>query len=523
MAGNDPENARTPRKASAVPVLPARAAEEPEGVGTGVPGVDTAIRSEAIALLCSLMDNDSSIAQIAAILRDEVTRLRPGDRLPSSREIMRRHNVGPVTVSRAIGRLAAEGRVVTRPGSGAFVAHPPERPAEAADLSWQTVALGDRVVDESAVVNLLSGAPEGVVPLTGGYLHPGLRPDRQLAAAAARAVRRPDAWAMPPLNGLAELRRWFAAEAGGDVTAGDALIVSGGQAALTHAFRALAAPGTRILVETPTYPGALAAAKAAGLRAAAVPMDRDGVRPDLLAEAFAVTGARVFLTQPTLHNPTGATLPPERRRQVLQVAREAGAFVIEDDFARYLTGQAPPPMVSMDPHGTVVYIASLTKILSPSMRVAAVIARGPAAHRLRASQLVESFFVARPLQETALEFLGSPGWRRHLEAVQAEIMVRRDTLAAELAIRMPAAELHLLPRGGMHLWLRLPPEVDEGALVEAAKRNGALVSPGRMYYPSEPPGPRVRVTHIAATHLRELAEGARRLGQALDQVLAKTS
>lgn len=430
---------------------------------------------------------------------------------------MRRHNVSPVTVSRAISRLAAEGKVVTRPGTGAFVAPPRERGAASADLSWQTVALGDRVVDESAVVALLTGAPEGVVPLTGGYLNPGLRPDKELAAAAARAVRRPGAWAMPPLSGLAELRGWFAAQAGGDVTAADALIVSGGQAALTHAFRALAAPGTRVLVETPTYPGALAAAKAAGLRAAAVPVDRDGVRPDLLAEAFAATKARVFLTQPTLHNPTGATMPSERREQVLQVARDAGAFVIEDDFARYLTDQAPPPLISMDVHGTVVSISSLTKILSPSMRVAAVVARGPAAHRLRASQLVESFFVARPLQETALEFLGSPAWRRHLAVVHTEIVTRRDALAAELALRMPRAELHLLPKGGMHVWVRLPPEVDEGALVEAAKRNGVLVSPGRIYYPSEPPGPRIRLTHIAATHVPELAEGVRRLAKALDE------
>ncbi|MEU8248607.1 PLP-dependent aminotransferase family protein [Nonomuraea sp. NPDC048916] len=461
------------------------------------------------------MNNDSSIAQIAAILREEVSRLRPGDRLPSSREIMRRHSVSPVTVSRAIGRLAAEGRVVTRPGSGAFVTHRPDRPADTADFSWQTVALGDRVVDDSAVVALLDRPPEGVVPLTGGYPHAGLRPDRQLAAAAARAARRPDAWAMPPLTGLAELRRWFATQAGGDVTAADALIVSGGQAGLTHAFRALAAPGTQVLVETPTYPGALLAARAAGLRATAVPMDREGVRPDLLAEAFAVTGARVFYSQPTLHNPTGATMPRERREQVLQVARAAGAFVIEDDFARFLIEQAPPPMVSMDPHGTVVHISSLTKILSPSMRVAAVIARGPAAHRLRAGQLVESFFVARPLQETALEFVGSPAWGRHLTALHAEITTRRDALAAELAARLPAAELHLLPKGGMHLWVRLPPETDERALVEAAQRNGVLVSPGRIYYPSEPPGPRIRVTHIAAAHLAELAEGVRRLAQAL--------
>src|SRR5690606_28277896 len=265
------------------------------------------------------MKNDSSIAQVAAMLRAEVARLRPGDRLPSSREIMRRHGVSPVTVSRALGQLAAEGKVIVRPGSGAFVA--PRRVAsrDSADLSWQAVALGDRVVDDGHVTPLLARAPEGVVQLTGGYLPPGLRPDRQLAAAATRALRRPEVWGMPPLSGVEALRRWFALQAGGDVTAGDALIVSGGQAALSHAFRALAAPGTQVLVETPTYPGALAAAKAAGLRVTGVPMDRDGVRPDLLAEAFAVTGARVFLCQPTLQNPTGATLTLERRRQVLEV------------------------------------------------------------------------------------------------------------------------------------------------------------------------------------------------------------
>ncbi|MGW5160364.1 GntR family transcriptional regulator, partial [Nonomuraea wenchangensis] len=125
------------------------------------------------------MTNDSSIAHIAAILREEAARLGPGARLPSSREIMRTHNVSPVTVSRAIGQLAAEGRVVTKPGSGAFVTHP-QKPAggrESADLSWQTVALGDRVVDEGPVAALLAEAPDGVVPLTGGYLPPGLRPD----------------------------------------------------------------------------------------------------------------------------------------------------------------------------------------------------------------------------------------------------------------------------------------------------------------------------------------------------------
>ncbi|MFI6484127.1 PLP-dependent aminotransferase family protein [Nonomuraea sp. NPDC050663] len=461
------------------------------------------------------MNDDSSIAHLAAILRAEAAALAPGDRLPSSRELIRRHNVSPVTVSRAIGRLAAEGKVVTRPGSGAYVAHPVTRTTESADLSWQTVALGDRVVDESGVAALLTPPPEGVIPLTGGYLNPRVRPDKHLAQAAARAVRRPDAWAMPPLNGLAELRRWFADQAGGEVTAADALVVSGGQAALTHAFRSLAAPGTPLLMETPTYPGALAAAKAAGLRATAVPTDAEGVRPELLAEAFALTGARVFYCQPTLHNPTGATLSAERRRQVLDIARANGAFVIEDDYARYLTPHAPAPMVSMDHHGTVVYINSLTKVLSPSLRLAAVIARGPAGRRLRSSQLVESFFVARPLQETALEFVTSGAWPRHLRAVHADLVQRRDTLAAAIAGRLGGVELHLLPIGGHHLWVRLPPETDEGALVEEARRCGVLVSPGRIYYPAEPPGPHLRLSHNQAAHAAELSEGVDRLAQAL--------
>ncbi|MER6172420.1 PLP-dependent aminotransferase family protein [Streptosporangium sp. NPDC001681] len=462
------------------------------------------------------MNDDSSIARLAATLRDEIGRLRPGDRLPSSRELVRLHNVSPVTVSRAIGRLAAEGRVITKPGSGAYVAPAITHGGDDTDMSWQTVALGDRMVDDSGVSGLLASPPEGVIPLTGGYLNTALRPSGALSAAASRALRRPDVWAMPPLAGVSELRRWFARELSGDIAPSDILVVSGGQAALVHTFRALAAPGTPLLVETPTYPGALAAARAAGLRATAVPMDRDGVKPELLAEAFAITGARVFFCQPTLHNPTGAILPLERREQVLAVARAAGAFVIEDDYARYLTSAPPPPpMVTLDTHGTVVHINSLTKALSPSVRVAGIVARGPAARRVRANQLVESFFVARPLQETALEFVSSPSWRRHLTALNTELTFRRNTLATALTTHIPTAEIHLVPRGGLHMWVRLPDDQDEDAVVEAAKRAGALVSPGRIYYPAEPPGPRIRVTHSAAVHPAELVEGVRRLATAL--------
>ncbi len=441
--------------------------------------------------------------------------LRPGARLPSSRTLTATHQVSPVTVSRAIGLLAAEGLVVARPGSGTYVAErsrpSPHRPA---DYGWQAVPLADRTVDSAGVVSLLSPPPDGVIALSGGYLAPGLQPVRALSTAAARAVRRPNSWERPPLAGVWELREWFARASGGDVTPGDVTITGGGQAAVTLVLRALLPPGAPLLVESPTYLGALACARAAGLRPVPVPVDGDGIRPDLLAEAFAATGARAVYCQPTFHNPTGAVLSADRRDQVLDVARAAGAFVIEDDFARHLAiAPPPPPLIAADREGRVVHIASLTKVTSPSLRIAAVIARGPVAERVRSAQLVDSFFVARPLQETAAELVGAPAWPRHLHAVSEALRTRRDALTAALASFGLEPALH--PRGGLHLWMPLPGGTDDVALASAALRAGVLVSAGRPYFPAEPTGAYARLSYGSAATEVELTEGAARFAQEL--------
>jgi DNA-binding transcriptional MocR family regulator len=462
------------------------------------------------------MEDDSSIATLAAQLRGTVARLRTGDRLPSSRALMARHQVSPVTVSRAIGLLSAEGLVVTRPGSGTYVAER-SRPRTSGDLAyaWQSVPLADRTVDAGGVVALLSPPPDGVIALSGGYLAPELQPVRALATAAARAARRPGAWERPPLYGLAGLREWFARTAGGDVTGADVTITAGGQAAVTLALRALLPPGAPLLVESPTYPGALDSARAAGLRPVPVPVDDQGLRTDLLSDAFAASGARALYCQPTFHNPTGTVLAPARREHVLDVARAAGAFVIEDDFARHLgiDPAPPPPLISADREGRVVHISSLTKATAPSLRVAAVAARGPVAERIRATQLVDSFFVARPLQEAALELVGSAAWPRHLRTVSEALRRRRDALVGALAAHglRPA----VVPRGGLHVWAGLPAGIDDVMLAEAALRAGVLVSAGRRYFPAEPAGPRLRLSYGSAAGESELADGAARLARAL--------
>ncbi|MFD9500977.1 PLP-dependent aminotransferase family protein [Streptomyces sp. NPDC060035] len=467
------------------------------------------------------MNDGSTSGELADSLRTLLSRLSPGDRLPSSRELIKEYRVGPATVARAIAALAAEGAVVTRPGSGTYVAQRTrlhdEASATAADMAWQTVALTDRAVDTHVITDPLGPPPAGTITMDGGYVHRSLQPTRALSAALARAARRPDAWDRAPAGGLMALRTVFGRIIGGSVAPEDVLVTAGGQSALSIAFRAIAGPGSPVLVESPTYPRALAAARAAGLRPVPVPLDADGVRPDLLADAFAMTGARLLYCQPTYQNPTGTVLAPERRRQVLDVARASGAFVIEDDFARHLGhgGPVPRPLVADDRDGTVVHVTSLTKPAAPSLRIGALVARGPVMERMRAVRLVDDFFVTRPLQEAALEVLSSPSWDRHVRSLGAALRERCAVLATAVAQEIPGATSAGLPTGGLHLWVRLPSGVDDAALTSAARQRGVAVSAGSRYFATEPPAAHLRIGFAATADLAELTEGVRRLGAAL--------
>jgi DNA-binding transcriptional MocR family regulator len=422
--------------------------------------------------------------------------------------------VSPATVSRAIAQLSADGVVFARPGSGTFVADRIASRAPRGDFDWQTSALGDQTVDSANVEFLLQTAAPGSIPLAGGYPHQSLLPTRALAAALARAARRPDAAERPPLEGLTALRAWFARSIGSSIDAGDVLITAGAQSAMSTALRAVVPAGGAVLVESPTYIGALAVARGARLRAIPVPMDQNGIKPDSLAERFASTGARVLYCQPAFQNPTGSVLHPGRRGEVLAVARDAGAFVIEDDFARFLPHEAglpPPPLVADDHDGRVIHISSLTKVTSPNLRVGALIARGPVAERLRALRIVDDFFVPRVAQEAAVELLSAPAWPRHLKALSASLLQRREALTVAIISELGDSFLTQLPKGGLHMWLRLPRGLDDVAVADAARQAGVLVSPGRPYYAAEPPGPHLRLSFAATPDSAQLTEGIRRL------------
>ena len=465
--------------------------------------------------------SDSSVQTLTVRLRSRAHGMAPGTRFPSTREIAAGYRVSPVTVSRALAALSAEGVLGTRPGSGTFVADRAAPPAmDRLDSVWQTVALGDRAIDAGALQTYLDANPRGALSLAGGYLHPSLMPIRALTIAAHRAVSRSETWEAPDPRGVLGLREWFAGHHGAGFSAADVIVCNGGQSAISASFRALVPAGATLIVEAPTYPGALAIARAAGIRIVPVPMDADGILPDLLSEALEATGSKAIYVQPTHHNPTGVVMSAERRREVLEAAAQAGAFVIEDDWARWLRyeGTNPPSLISMDGQGRVIYISSLTKPAAPSLRIGALVARGPVADRLRAIRMVDDLFVNRLTQETALELVRSPGWSRHIVDVGRALRERRRVVLEAIEQDAPALEVPRAPRGGMHMWVTLPEGADEAAVAEAGRRHGVVVGAGRSFFATEPPSSHLRLSFSGAASHEELRESVRRLGAALQSI-----
>jgi DNA-binding transcriptional MocR family regulator len=290
------------------------------------------------------------------------------------------------------------------------------------------------------------------------------------------------------------------------------------QSAIDSVFRSFARPGESILIEEPSYPGAIAAATFAGLNVVPIPTDQYGMRTDLMENAIERTGARLAFVQPRYANPTGAVLSGERRAQLLEIAQKRGMFVLEDDWVRDLDlgPKSPPPLIQQDAHGHVLYLRSLSKTTAPGMRIGAVVARGPAAERLRAVRVITDFFATPLLQATVVELFEDRGWERHLQHMRAELRVRRDVLVRELSQRVPELTF-VVPDGGVALWVKLPSTLNESAFVAECRGRGVRIGSGRAYWLSEPPSGYVRVS-FASTNPAGLREAAIRISDSAASV-----
>ncbi|MEI7057681.1 PLP-dependent aminotransferase family protein [Nocardioides sp. CCNWLW239] len=445
--------------------------------------------------------NHSSSDAIVTALREWITAAPAGAQLPSTRALVAEHRVSPVTVQKALRVLAAQGLVESRPGAGTFVRA--IRAARPHDYGWQTAALGSPQQRLPGLSAAMRTTPNDVIALHSGYPDRELLPERLVRAALTRAARGEAALGRPPAAGLPELQTWFAAELGTSMppglappSASDVVVLPGSQIGLSTVFRALVGPGNPLLIESPSYWGAILAAAQVGVDLVPVPSGPHGPDPDELDRAFAQTGARAFYAQPNFANPSGAQWSPDLVETVLGIVREHGAFLVEDDWAHDFGITADPvPVASRDDHGHVVYLRSLTKSVSPAIRIAGLIARGPARDRILADAQAQAMYVSGVLQAAALDVVTQPSWRTHLRALRGQLAARRDLLVDALREHVPTAHLDAVPQGGLNLWLRLPESTDLPRLVRDCEAERVIVTAGDEWFPAEPAGRYLRLNY----------------------------
>jgi DNA-binding transcriptional MocR family regulator len=256
---------------------------------------------------------------------------------------------------------------------------------------------------------------------------------------------------------------------GAPAGAGDILITNGAQQAIELVFRAFVERGDAVIIEEPTYTGALSVLGSLGARVVGVPVDDEGIRPDLLAIALERHHPRLLYVQPTFQNPTTRVMSEARRRELLALANRYRCLVVEDDWAGDLRfeGEDLPSLYALDRGRHVIYLSTFSKKLMPGLRVGWLAAPQPALDRLVELKRIQDCGTSPLLQSALHVFLREGGLDEHLDRV-------RPVYRAEAQWTRPV--------GGLFVWVTMPEGFDGEDLFGAAQQRGVLFSRGELFH-----------------------------------------
>ena len=354
-------------------------------------------------------------------------------------------------------------------------------------MSHFELAARTRLMTTSAIRDLLKVLDRpGMISLAGGMPAAELFPVEPLRAAADRVMQREPRIALQyaPTEGDPRLRAWVAQHlserCGSPIPPERVMIVSGSQQAIDLVARVLLDAGSPLLVDDPTFIGALMTYRPYEPRFVPVASDDLGVLPDAFARS--AVGARMAYVMPNFQNPTGRTLPTDRRRAIAQAARDAGTWLVEDDpygELRY-EGEALPPLLAFDPEH-VIHMGTFSKVLAPGFRLGYVVAPPPVLDKLLMAKQAADLHTSRLAQMTVAEFLAAEPLQPHLDLLRATYRRRRDAIVTALRERLPEFRF-VAPAGGMFVWVEAPATVDAQRLLARAIDHGVAFVQGAPFF-----------------------------------------
>ncbi|HEU5367370.1 MAG TPA: PLP-dependent aminotransferase family protein, partial [Ktedonobacterales bacterium] len=492
------------------------------------------------------LDRGPDAAPLYAQIRERLALLiRRGDlsagtRLPPERELAEMLHVNRTTVVRAYSDLAAAGLVHAHVGRGTVVqaaSEPARSPAKVsfagrnaasvpAAFSWATylreaniggpaemgsasqpialinrpeISQGDTLLAD--VVALAARAD--VISLAAGTPDPAFYPVDEFCAVLTAQLRAEGGHLLQhcPIEGLGSLRaslafwlnrRWqelsqasgLAASQGIALEPEHLMVLSGSQQGLWLVARALLAPGDTVLVETPTYLGALRVFAAAGLRIIAVACDGEGMEPEALRSALERYRPRLIYCLPTFQNPSGTTMSLARRQTLLELAQRSQTPILEDDpyGELFYVDEPPPPLAALDQSGSALYLGTCSKMLFPGVRLGWIAAPRPVIAQLGLLRQYIDLHANTPAQVALDGFLREGVLDAHLARVRACYREKRDLLSDALETAAHGLLRWQKPDGGYYLWCALEGDLQARDLQEEAARLGVAFVPGDAFY-----------------------------------------
>nr|WP_202456329.1 MULTISPECIES: PLP-dependent aminotransferase family protein [unclassified Streptomyces] len=385
-------------------------------------------------------------------------------------------------------------------------------------LAARAAAVGGSPVRDILAV---TARPE-VINFAGGLPAPGLF-DGEGIAAAFRAVleETPErALQYATTEGEPALRTAIAARTtvrGLPTGADDVLVTTGSQQALSLLATALVEPGDTVLVENPCYLAALQAFAFAGARVVPVPCDEAGIDPAALEDLVALHRPKLLYTVPTFQNPTGRTLPADRRAAIARVAERLGLWIVEDDPYGELRfeGERVPWIATYPGAGDrTVLLSSFSKVMAPGLRLGWLRAPAGLLRACAVAKQAADLHTPTVNQLAAVRYLADRDLDAHVAHVAGVYRERRDAMLAGLADALPEGSSWIRPEGGMFVWAKLPDGYDTTELLRTVITHDVAYVPGAPFFAGEPDRSTLRMCFVTQSP-DEIAEGLRRLGAAL--------
>jgi 2-aminoadipate transaminase len=376
------------------------------------------------------------------------------------------------------------------------------KPNDLPPATGWTLARRTQRMNSSAIRDLLKITERpGIISFAGGLPSPQTFPVDAFAQACAKVLADDGRSALQyaASEGYAPLREEVARMLPWSVDPEQVLITTGSQQGLDLVGKVLLDPGSPVLVETPTYLGALQAFAPAEPEVVGVASDAEGI--DVVDLAARRQGARFLYVLPNFQNPTGRTMSEPRRQALVQTARELALPIVEDNPYGDLWFDAPPPapLTARNPEGSI-YLGSFSKVLAPGLRLGFLVAPAAVATKLMQAKQAADLHSPSFNQRLVVEVLKDGFLDRHVPTIRALYKAQRDAMLDALQREMKDLDVSWnTPEGGMFLWVRLPAGMDAATLLPRAVERGVAFVPGEPFYAEGGDARTMRLSFVTAS------------------------